>query len=386
MEGLPAELKRLRQELLDATMELQQLVLGPKEALFLWARNNQGTIHAVCEFDLARSFPVGATATFAEIAQVCGLPERDVRRIVRHAATEGIFREDPKGIVRHTAASKMLADDEVVRDYMDVCYREIFPAMQQTVPAMRKWPGSENRAHAGFSLSQPGHPVFFDYLRAHPERARKFASAMSAYSSGPEHDVRHLCDGYPWQALGAGTVVDVGGSTGYVSVALAERFPQLDFVVQDTAETTGTEQLLGDGETPRVKRITHDFFAPQPIHGADVYFLRMVLHDFGDADCIRILRALIPALKPGARVVLNEYCLPEPGTVGLFEEKQIRTMDMNMLSLFHSHERDTDDWKLLLAKADPRFQWEGVVQPEGSNLSIIEVSWPIASIGGTPTD
>lgn len=50
-------------------------------------------------------------------------------------------------------------------------------------------------------------------------------------------------------------------------------------------------------------------------------------------------------------------------------------MDMNMLSLFNSRERDVDDWKRLLAEADARFRWERVLQPEGSNLSMIEVSW-----------
>ena len=37
MPDLPVELQRVRRELLDAILELQQLVLGPKEALFLWA-------------------------------------------------------------------------------------------------------------------------------------------------------------------------------------------------------------------------------------------------------------------------------------------------------------------------------------------------------------
>ena len=193
---------------------------------------------------------------------------------------------------------------------------------------MKKWPQSQDRAQTGFALSQPGQPAFFDNLGAHPERARKFASAMSAYSSGPENAVSHLCDGYPWEALGPGTVVDMGGSTGYVSVALADRFPQLEFIVQDTPETIGKDAST---ETPRIKRIAHDLFTPQPVHGADVYLLRMVLHDFGDADCVRILRALIPALKHGAKVVLNEFCLPEPGTAGLFEEKQVRYVPIRLV-------------------------------------------------------
>ncbi|RAH80345.1 putative O-methyltransferase [Aspergillus japonicus CBS 114.51] len=383
----PVEVQQLRQQVLDATLQLQQLLLGPKESLFLWARNNLGTIRAVSEFDLARSFPVGETATFAEIATTCGLPEQKVRRIIRHAATEGIFREEPQGVVRHTAASRMLAEDQVMRDYIDVHYTEMLPAMKETPTALRRWPNATDPAQTGFSLSQPpAHPTFFQYLTSQPDRARVFASAMSTYSTGPENDVSHLRDGYDWSSIcdgggsssssSEGVVVDVGGSTGYVSLALAQAFPGLRFVVQDTAPTIAQAPVATPpGEHSRVQFMAHDFFTDQPVHGADVYLLRMVLHDFGDADCVRILRGLVPALRDGGRVVLNEFCLPEPGSVGLLEEKQIRTMDMNMLSLFNSRERDAADWQALFAQADPRFRWGGVTKPAGSNLSVIQASW-----------
>ena len=39
---------------------------------------------------------------------------------------------------------------------------------------------------------------------------------------------------------------------------------------------------------------------------------------------MKILRALIPALKKGARIVINDGTLPEPGTVGYVEEKSMR--------------------------------------------------------------
>ncbi|RAH69805.1 putative O-methyltransferase [Aspergillus aculeatinus CBS 121060] len=387
----PVEVQQLRQKVLDATLQLQQLLLGPKESLFLWARNNIGTIRAVSDFDLARSFPVGETATFAEIATTAGLPEQKVRRIIRHAATEGIFREEPQGVVRHTAASRMLAEDQVMRDYIDVHYTEILPAMKETPTALRNWPNATDPAQTGFSLSQPPtHPTFFQYLTTQPDRARVFASAMSTYSTGPENDVSHLRDGYDWASIcgggggGGGVVVDVGGSTGYVSQALAQAYPALRFVVQDTAPTIAQAPTVAAaapaGEHSRVQFMAHDFFADQPVHGADVYLLRMVLHDFGDADCVRILRALVPALRDGGRVVLNEFCLPEPGSVGLLEEKHIRTMDMNMLSLFNSRERDAADWRALFAQADPRFRWRGVTKPAGSNLSVIQVSWSSPSV------
>lgn len=46
-----------------------------------------------------------------------------------------------------------------------------------------------------------------------------------------------------------------------------------------------------------------------------------------------------------------------------------------MASVFNARERTADEWRALLADADPRFRMKGVVQPEGSALAIIEVVW-----------
>ena len=44
----------------------------------------------------------------------------------------------------------------------------------------------------------------------------------------------------------------------------------------------------------------HDFFTPQPkleTTGARIYFMRMVLHDWRDDDCVRILKPVAAAMK-----------------------------------------------------------------------------------------
>ena len=41
---------------------------------------------------------------------------------------------------------------------------------------------------------------------------------------------------FPWASIGSGTVVDVGGSEGKVSMELAESFPRLSLIVQDRPE------------------------------------------------------------------------------------------------------------------------------------------------------
>jgi hypothetical protein len=43
-----------------------------------------------------------------------------------------------------------------------------------------------------------------------------------------------------------------------------------------------------------------------------------------------------------------------------------------MLTLFNSQERDRDDWVSLFKQADERFEFVGITQPHGANLSIIE--------------
>lgn len=71
----------------------------------------------------------------------------------------------------------------------------------------------------------------------------------------------------------------------------------------------------------RIEFMTHDFFHPQPVKGADVYLLRWILHDWPDAYCVKILRALRPALKKNVRVLVAEAVMPPRGVLPLPQER-----------------------------------------------------------------
>ena len=70
--------------------------------------------------------------------------------------------------------------------------------------------------------------------------------------------------------------------------------------------------------------MAHDFLSEQPIKNADVYLFRWIFHNWSDMYCIRILRNLIPALKGGAIILINDNVLPEPGTLGSWQEERLR--------------------------------------------------------------
>ena len=148
---------------------------------------------------------------------------------------------------------------------------------------------------------------------------------MKWFGTGPELDRQHIVDGYNWGNLQNGTVVDIGGSLGSLTTAIAKKFPSLHCIVQDREEIVHIGQgTLDAGLKDRVTFMAHDFFLEQPVKGADVYLLRWILHDWSDTYAIKIIRALIPALEHTSRVVICDHIVPAPGTVSAFKERRSR--------------------------------------------------------------
>ena len=123
----------------------------------------------------------------------------------------------------------------------------------------------------------------------------------------------------------------------------------------------------------RVTLTTHDMFDAQPVV-ADAYFFRHVFHAFPDKDVVRALHALIPTLRPGARVIINDAVLPAPGTIPAADERMLRILDVLMTTVCNGREREVDDWKDIFAQADARFVWKGACKSTGK-LSFIEAVW-----------
>lgn len=206
-----------------------------------------------------------------------------------------------------------------------------------------KTPGVENGTASnnslqGFSVAHNTEKSMFAWLSDHPKEADDFYKAMRDFAQRPGLEPKHVVEGHPWASLPDGaTVVDVGGSHGMIAIELARTYPALNFVVQDIDEDTLKD---ANAKKPadigrRVRFMAHDFMTPQPINAA-VYFFRTIFHDWPDKYCIKILRQLIPALKPGARIIINELVMPDPGTVPWETEAKIRQMDLSMLAIGNS--------------------------------------------------
>jgi hypothetical protein len=137
--------------------------------------------------------------------------------------------------------------------------------------------------------------------------------------------------------------VDVGGNVGHQTQRLIKAHPGLKgrVVVQDLPETVGAAPVV-EG----IEFMAHDFFTAQPVKGARYYYLRSILHNWGDAQAVEILRKLAPALAAESQVLIDELVVPDQGA-----DSWVAGQDLNMMLLFGGMERRRDDWTVLLDQA-----------------------------------
>ncbi|KAG6909442.1 hypothetical protein DXG01_000427 [Tephrocybe rancida] len=185
---------------------------------------------------------------------------------------------------------------------------------------------SDEADKAAFTLAFKTNLSPFDYFASpgNEHRGHRFAIGMKGGSNMVLP--KAVVEGFDWNSLNTGVVVDVGGGIGSRSLAVAKEYPNISFVIQDTDFMIQDAVKFWNAELPdalttgRVKLQVHDFFQPQPVKGADVYFLRMIMHDWADSYCIKILKNLRAAAAPHSKLFLVEavllYACNEPSESG----------------------------------------------------------------------
>ncbi|MCD7446510.1 hypothetical protein HAX54_009191 [Datura stramonium] len=145
---------------------------------------------------------------------------------------------------------------------------------------------------------------------------------------------------------GLTSLVDVGGGTGIVSIAIARAFPNIKCTVLDLPHVIG--DLKGSGN---LEFVGGDMFDKIP--HANAILLKCVLHDWRDDDCVKILKKCkesIPSREKGGKVIIIDTVLEDPKQSNELVRAQ-HNMDMLMMVLYAAKERTKKEWEKLFTEA-----------------------------------
>jgi hypothetical protein len=170
----------------------------------------------------------------------------------------------------------------------------------------------------------------------HPEQQAAFNRAMAVVSAplGPALAAAH--DFGPVR-----TVADIGGGNGTLIAGVLAAHGHLRGIVFDQPAVVADARpvLEAAGVADRAQTTGGSFFESVP--AADVYLMKAILHDWPDAESIRILET-IRAAGPAATLLVIERVLGGPN-----EDLEGKLMDLHMLVMPGGLERTLDEWRRL---------------------------------------
>lgn len=329
-------------------------------------------------YGISQAVPLDGTISYSDLASKTGTDVGQLKQMLRHLMIIHVFAEPELNHVTHSAASKALLEP-TIRAFNEWIVLDEFDFVAKGIEAIQKWGhGAQEPTHASLQLGYGTDLSMFQAFEERPDSRKRFAAIMTSVSQSSVYSADHLID-YDWSSLGEGTVVDVGGSRGHCCLLVARASPNLKFIVQDLPQIIEQAKnpattLIPEDLRDRIEFVAHDFYKPNPVRGAAVYFLRTIVHMLPDEKAIKVLKNLVDAMNPSSRLVIMDQVMPPVGSAPVVIERAMRAQDLNMMCLSNARERDLGQWLALFAAADPRLTITKTISPPGRVHSIIEVS------------
>ena len=314
----------------DPQLQMRNLLMG-----FVVSR----ALQVAAELGLADALANGPRDRDA-LAREVGAHADTMDRLMRTLASFGVFDRLPDGRFANTPHSEFLRSDTPGSMRALAC-------MYGAPPLWQAWIGLEHSVRSGEPAFAHihGSPVF-EYLAAHPDSARRFDEGMVAASRLMN---AAIVEAYHWNQFG--TLVDIAGGVGSTLAAILGANPGIEGVLFDMPHVIerGQDYLAQQGVAARCRTEAGSFFDAIP-SGGDAYFLKHIIHDWGDEDCVRILRKCKAAMPDHAKLLVCEKVMP-PGN----DPSVTKIMDMVMLVLTDGgRERTELEFRELFARADLR--------------------------------
>lgn len=302
-------------------------------------------MHVITELGIADALG-DAPMSADELARATGANADAINRMLRLIATAGVF-EAKGNLWAHTPLSRTLRGD----------HPQSLRSFVRMIGDPLNWRAAGELAHSARS----GRPAIetvvpegiWAYYDKHPEEARRFDEAMTAKSQAM---IPALVSAYDFSRFSV--VADIAGGRGHV----------LSGVLDATKNTKGIlfdlPQVVASVKPSERLSVQAGSFFDDPLPVADAYILSNILHDWADADAIRILKSIRNAAPKHAELLVLEFVLTDaPGP------HPAKVLDIVMLNVTTGRERNESEYRTLLAAGG--FKLDRIVPTQSPTCIIV---------------
>jgi len=266
----------------------------------------------------------GDAMTAAEIADALGLHERAVPDFPDALVALRLLDREGDGsaaVYRNTDAGAAFLDKAgpaYIGGMLEMANARLYRFWGDLTVALRTGEPQNEIKHTGEAM--------FEALYRDEGRLEQFMNAMAGISAGP---FMALAERFDFSKYG--TLCDVGGATGQLSIIVASRHPHMTCTSFDlpVVEPIAARTIEAAGLGERVKAVGGDFFA-DPLPKADIITMGLILHDWNLENKKHLVKAAYDALPEGGAFIAIENVIDDARRENAFG----LLMSLNMLIEF----------------------------------------------------
>jgi acetylserotonin O-methyltransferase len=277
-------------------------------------------------------------STAADLAQRLGLNADALERLLDTGVALDLFQRE-QGQYANTPMSDVYltrASTESIVGYVEYSQRALWRLWAELPNAVRE---GTHRWEAVFG----GQGELFAHYYKTEEEKRQFLMGMHGFGRISSPQIARALD-----LSGFRHLVDLGGATGHLALAVCAQYPTLRATVFDLPQVLplAEEMIAREGLSERVGITGGDFFAG-PIPACDLVALGRILHDWTEEKIHRLLRKIHDTLPAGGGLLIAEKLLDSGKRGPLWGLLQT----LNMLLVTEGKERTLAEYQAILTES-----------------------------------
>lgn len=150
----------------------------------------------------------------------------------------------------------------------------------------------------------------FEHIGKNTEYSKVFDDAMSSYSAMHATMVLEALDGYDFSNFSY--ICDIGGGQGHLLNHLQSKYNHLNETILELEPEVNNQDNSWPnklGLQDRCKYIKGNMFEQVP--SADLYVMKMILHNWNDDECIQILSNINKSASNKPKIFIIEHIVPD---------------------------------------------------------------------------